>query len=157
MKYINANKSKENQTACATKYPQKVFKEKLCRLCGTFFKPKSPSELYCTDKCKDIVHTNNYLQRNYGITLEDYNTMYEEQGGVCKVCGDVGFTMAKHHKVKLVVDHNHKTGEVRGLLCHNCNRGLGLFQDDLSILQKAIKYLTNTESYHDSKLRRLND
>ena len=49
--------------------------------------------------------------------------------------------MAEHHKSKLVVDHCHATGKVRGLLCHNCNRALGLLKDKISVLKNAIQYL----------------
>ena len=77
----------------------------------------------------------------YGITLENYNTMLAQQHGVCKICG-------KPEKVKfngvtksLAVDHCHKTGKVRGLLCQACNKALGLFNDDITILQNAINYL----------------
>lgn len=49
--------------------------------------------------------------------------------------------MLNHHKSKLVVDHCHDTGIVRGLLCHNCNRALGLFKDKIEVLKNAIKYL----------------
>ena len=49
--------------------------------------------------------------------------------------------MAEHHKMKLVVDHCHATGTVRGLLCHNCNRALGLLHDNTEVLLNAIKYL----------------
>jgi len=49
--------------------------------------------------------------------------------------------MRKHHKTKLVVDHCHSTGKIRGLLCHNCNRALGLMQDNVETLQNAIDYL----------------
>lgn len=54
--------------------------------------------------------------------------------------------MAGHHKLKLVVDHCHKTGRIRGLLCHNCNRALGLLQDDVGVLRKAIGYLKGVET-----------
>lgn len=49
--------------------------------------------------------------------------------------------MGQNHSGCLVVDHNHETGKVRGLLCHNCNRALGLFKDNPSVLQKTFEYL----------------
>ena len=49
--------------------------------------------------------------------------------------------MATHHKMKLVVDHCHKNGQVRGLLCHNCNRALGLLGDDIGSIKNCIEYL----------------
>lgn len=142
MNYKHKNPSKADQTAQAEKYPQKEFREKPCRHCGETFKPKAPSELYCSDECKDSGYSTAYLKRVYGITLLDYNTMFESQGGVCKICGDEGFLMdSERHKIKLVVDHNHITGAVRGLLCHNCNRALGLLQDNTDVLRSAINYL----------------
>ncbi len=72
-------------------------------------------------------------EKKYGITIEDYNEMVEKQGGKCLICGK---------EFKLVVDHNHKTGCVRGLLCPNCNFGIGFLQDDVELLQKAINYLS---------------
>jgi hypothetical protein len=81
-------------------------------------------------------------QREYGITLEDYDRMYDEQNGRCAICrtntpGGPG--------ERFCVDHCHSTGTVRGLLCNNCNRALGHFKDDALLLQQAIKYL-NEES-----------
>lgn len=76
------------------------------------------------------------LQATYGITLDEYNQMLEAQYGVCAVC------LKPHHPERpLVVDHNHDTGEVRGLLCSECNTGLGLLQDNPLILQSGIGYL----------------
>ena len=135
------NKSKKEQTAEPSKYPQGYFKPKSCKWCKEEFKPSSPSELYCSDECKDLGLTNAYLKRTYNITAHDYNEMFREQKGLCKICNSEGFVMAKHHKMKLVVDHCHTTGEVRGLLCHNCNRALGLFQDSVPNLQASIAYL----------------
>lgn len=135
------NKEKKLQTSTPDKYPQGYFKDKKCKWCKTLFSPKAPSEMYCSDNCKDIGITNAYLVRIYNITIRDYTRMLEEQKGVCKICGKEGFTMAKHHVLKLVVDHCHTTNIVRGLLCHNCNRGLGLFKDDLETLNNAINYV----------------
>jgi len=76
--------------------------------------------------------------KRYGITLEQYNAMLESQGGKCAICeysDDIGSTMFP------VVDHCHAIGEVRGLLCMNCNQGLGKFMDSIQFLQAAIKYL----------------
>lgn len=77
------------------------------------------------------------LKRNYGITPEDYNEMFEAQEGCCAICSTHQVSM-KH---KLHVDHCHKTGKVRGLLCKNCNLALGNFQDSTKLLLKAIQYL----------------
>lgn len=80
-----------------------------------------------------------HLMERYGITPEQYDAMFYEQGGGCAICGreDSG---RKNHKL-LCVDHDHKTGKVRGLLCDECNNGLGRFQDDPELLMAAINYL----------------
>jgi hypothetical protein len=78
-----------------------------------------------------------YLIYAYGITLEDYNKMFEEQQGCCAICG-------RHQselKRALAVDHSHETGKVRGLLCGKCNHALGNVNDDISILLSMIEYL----------------
>lgn len=138
----NCNKTKAEQTADPSKYPQGYFKPKPCRCCKKVFTPKAPSELYCSDTCKDKGIMNAYLQRNYGTTFRQYRLMLEGQKGLCKICGSEGFIMNKdRHKMRLVVDHCHSTGKVSGLLCHNCNRALGLFQDSQDSLLKAIDYL----------------
>lgn len=136
-----ASKNKEDQTADASKYPQGYFKDKECKTCRNIFKPKAPSEHYCSNKCKDFGATSHYLQRKYGITYETYLLMLDNQDCKCKICSSEGFVMAKHHRLKLVVDHCHDTGKVRGLLCHNCNRALGLLKDSTESLEKALEYL----------------
>lgn len=77
------------------------------------------------------------LRRTYGITLEQYNQMLEDQDGVCAICGKPDEVEGR----RMAVDHNHDTGEVRGLLCGTCNRGLGNFQDNIEMLEKAKDYL----------------
>jgi hypothetical protein len=140
--YAMKNKSSEQQTAAPEKYPQRYFKPKPCRHCGTEFTPKAPSHLYCGDRCSQRALTSAYLKRTYGITIETYEHMLEDQNHRCKICGGEGFLMDRdRHKIKLVVDHCHVTGAVRGLLCHNCNRALGLLKDSKETLLSAIAYL----------------
>lgn len=81
------------------------------------------------------------LKKNYGITLEDYDRMLESQDNKCKICD----TDSPGSKGRFYVDHNHKTGKLRGLLCHKCNTSLSGFKDDINILLKAIEYLNKTE------------
>lgn len=79
-----------------------------------------------------------YLQRTYGITLEEYNRLLAAQGGMCSICGT---TNPGRGKAVFNVDHCHDTGTIRGLLCHSCNVGLGKFKDNPSLLLKASSYL----------------
>lgn len=134
-------KRKEKQTAYADKYPQGYFKPKSCRNCGRIFQPKAPSEHYCSDWCKDYALVNHYYLRNYGITIDEYLDMAEAQDYKCAICHRENFPMGINHTGVLVVDRDHETGKVRGLLCHNCNRALGLLQDNVEYLQNAINYL----------------
>lgn len=84
-----------------------------------------------------------HLKRNYGISLDDYNKLHEQQGGVCAICGNPEtvkhFVSGRSHPLHL--DHDHTTGKVRGLLCTLCNTGLGKFKDDKELLKKALEYL----------------
>ena len=82
------------------------------------------------------------LQRKYGITPEDYNYMLEQQQGGCAIC-----FQGNPSGRRLAVDHNHDTGEVRGLLCGRCNVGLGNFGDNVDNLEAAIDYLNYTSNY----------
>lgn len=122
-----------------TKYPNGYFKDKSCKTCGTLFTPSNPCQLYCSQECKG---KNAYYTRNYGLTDADVTKKKEEQNNKCYLCGSEGFLIGKkNHTEKLVVDHCHETGRVRKLLCQNCNRGLGLFQDNPDLLRKAAEYL----------------
>lgn len=77
-------------------------------------------------------------QRKYGITLAEYDFMAAAQCGKCAICG-IDESGVKHGR--LHVDHCHETNKVRGLLCNNCNHGLGKFKDNPKLLSEAIKYL----------------
>ena len=77
--------------------------------------------------------------KQYGLTLDDYDEMLEEQGNSCAIC-DVHISALP---TNLHVDHCHTTGKVRGLLCNKCNAGLGMYNDNPELLYTAIKYLEN--------------
>ena len=90
------------------------------------------------------------LKINYGISLEDYEIMLEEQGGCCAICGTNNpYGEGQIHqraRMSFAVDHDHGTESVRGLLCNLCNRALGFFQDDPEIIYKAWEYLDKHKS-----------
>ena len=75
--------------------------------------------------------------KQYGITQQDYDTMLESQNFGCAICG----TKKNGRKKNFVVDHDHKTGVVRGLLCTQCNAGLGNYKDNPESIRRAIEYL----------------
>lgn len=76
------------------------------------------------------------IKTKYGLSETEYSEMLEAQNGLCLICQTEG----KEDK-RLSIDHSHKTKQVRGLLCQNCNVGLGKFQDDEKLLARAIEYL----------------
>ena len=94
-----------------------------------------------------VYNLNQHLQRVYGITLSEYELMAMEQDYCCKICNthvdefDVSTPGKRMQNSRLVVDHCHTTGQVRGLLCNPCNQGLGQFRDDTELMRKAIAYL----------------
>lgn len=92
-------------------------------------------------------YRNRSLQKNYGITLDQYNQMLDEQNGVCAICGEPEKAIHPNHNTNkpqpLAVDHCHKTGRIRGLLCSFCNRAIGFFKEDIDLLNKTVQYLTN--------------
>lgn len=139
--YKMRNKPQSEMTAAPSKYPQGFFNDKPCKICSTVFTPMAPSHMHCSQECADIGIVNAYLMRNYKISYNKYEEMFTEQGGVCGICGSEGFLMNPYARVKLVVDHCHDTGAVRGLLCHNCNRALGLLKDSQESLSNALQYL----------------
>lgn len=81
------------------------------------------------------------LQRTFGITFNDFTKMKENQNFVCAICKKPETAKHKNKIRELAVDHDHKTGKIRQLLCHQCNSGLGNFKDDINLLYTAIKYL----------------
>ena len=87
-----------------------------------------------------------YLKRMYALTVEQYDELLAAQGGVCAIC-----KAPPRDDISLHVDHDHETGERRGLLCFRCNNALGDFGDDRERLRAAVDYLLD----HDQEQREL--
>jgi len=114
-----------------------------CRKSGNGYKPYCK---FCFSKRakqwrnENIEHhkeyqRNNKLKKNYGITLDDYDEMLFEQGGKCVICG----ISENYLKRNLDVDHDHKTGKVRGLLCIKCNTTLGWYESFKDQIDRYLK------------------
>jgi hypothetical protein len=130
-----------------------ITETKHCRSCNSerpitdFSKHSGPYyRLDCND-CRGIKRRQNYdadrntnslLKSKYGITLAEYDAMAKKQDGKCAICESAE---PKGNGARFAIDHSHKTGKVRGLLCGPCNTAIGKFQDDIAILQSAIEYL----------------
>lgn len=78
------------------------------------------------------------LMRKYGLKVEDYDAMLKQQNGGCAVCGSSSSGLSDTRA--LAIDHNHQTGKIRGVLCHPCNRALGLLREDEKIIMSLLKY-----------------
>lgn len=83
-----------------------------------------------------------WILKTYGITKEQYEALYEAQGGVCYIC-----QRATGRTRKLSVDHDHRSGYVRGLCCRTCNNLLGHFRDDPGIADRASLYLREPPAF----------
>ena len=75
------------------------------------------------------------------MNFEYFNKKYQEQNGVCAGCGKPETTFLRGTLLSLAIDHNHKTGQLRGLLCMRCNLGLGSLDDSIETLENLIVYL----------------
>ncbi len=145
---LSKGRGKENFTASADKYPQGYFRQKPCRECNNMFQPVAPSHLYCCDDCAELAHDRSRMLKAYKLSLEDYQKMVDSHAGNCAICGGQGFEIVPGQRLLLVIDPCHSTGVVRGLLCHNCNRGLGLFKDNTQSLKSAIEYLERSREIY---------
>jgi len=88
---------------------------------------------------------NGRLKSSYGITIDDYEKMYEDQNGLCALCGKRETSTYRGSPRKLAVDHCHETGKVRALLCTNCNTGLGSFFHNRALLRLAMDYIEQSK------------
>ena len=99
---------------------------------------------YASLRWKSGVLRDQRYKKNFGITLEDYDRMFAKQKGVCEICGSPQEKRSSGRGgvvTNLAVDHCHKSGKVRGLLCGKCNSFIGFAEDSKQRLEKAIEYL----------------
>lgn len=125
------------------------------RTCTRCLEVKSLDEFYGKGACK-LCRKKEYesqrmykldedIRRRYGLSPEARAAMEVEQNGVCAICKQPETCQRNGRTKRLAVDHDHETDEVRGLLCSNCNRGLGLYEDDPERLIAAAAYLLERE------------
>jgi hypothetical protein len=135
-------------TKCQESKPYAAFSP--AQQCRDGYRPECKACHNAIEKARDKSHrvtiTREYkreerFRRLYGITLEDYDVLFAEQGGLCAVCREPQSWNRREGDV-LVVDHDHLTGAVRGLLCHACNQAIGLMKDDSARLIAAAAYLS---------------
>lgn len=115
--------------------------EHKCHVCSSLFTGRKRK--YCSDICATRAAN---LKKRYGITSDQVVNIYRKQAGRCGICDtpvdihELGFT----EHTQACIDHLHGSEHVRGLLCNECNKGLGMFKDSRKMLQSAIEYLTRT-------------
>lgn len=89
----------------------------------------------------------NQIKHLYGLSKLEYNIILAAQNNSCAICE----THISQLNRGLFVDHDHTTGQVRGLLCQNCNTGIGMLKDDVKLLQNAVWYFEQAEAIAKSK------
>lgn len=118
-----------------------------CPSCGADVTRRRLDVIWCSPACRERERRRNTPRKErrdydmrvkYGITHEDYDRMLAEQGGACAICNRLE---ADSRFGVLVVDHDHKSGNVRALLCNDCNLAIGKLQDDPAIIRAAVTYL----------------
>lgn len=83
------------------------------------------------------------LRSKYNLSLEEYQALLDKQNGVCAICKTTNWGTRNGKAIAPSVDHCHKTGKVRGILCLRCNKSIGAFGDDIALLEVALTYLRN--------------
>lgn len=132
--FYNSSKTKDK------KYPRCKLCDKEARRLWTY---RNPDRSYRSLRGRQLKFV-------YGITLEDYEILLQNQNGCCAICSTTTNTIKQtkitsNKYLHFAVDHNHNTGKIRGLLCNQCNRALGMFKDDPTLLLKALNYLKKEE------------
>lgn len=150
---FSKDKSKKDELQCICKSCRSLKKDN--PKYGEKYYDKNRSKIAsCYQQNKEFIKTNNQKSptfkirsiksgrvrtlKHFGLTLADYDRMFDAQKGCCKICDKHQSQLNK----RLAVDHCHQTGKIRGLLCNSCNRALGLFGDNKDNLKAALDYLS---------------
>jgi len=121
-----------------------------CKECDKIKRRSRPSASGRSIWRRSPIQQRNYtLKKKYGITAEQYDALLKLQDHKCAICGEPEDMERFGKACPLSVDHNHNTGEVRGLLCQSCNSGIGFFYEDAFLLESAMRYLSNFYSASD--------
>lgn len=112
-----------------------------CRDCHSRKSYESRMKALGTPSARRDYSRKYYRQSKYGLTPEEYELMRAEQDDKCAICNEAEIDTWRGHVKDLAVDHDHNTGQVRGLLCAQCNTGIGKFKDNPELLKAAIAYL----------------
>jgi hypothetical protein len=133
--------------------------ERVCEDCGCEFSARPDrTGMFCSKGCATAyrnrltgfgipmqeLHRRYYRLKFYGLSHDDFIALWNKQSGRCAIC-EVEMCSTGRSRNSCHVDHDHKTGKVRGLLCLSCNHGIGKFKDDVELLAKAIVYLKQKE------------
>lgn len=102
---------------------------------------KNKDTLNSNNKTNRENQINSRLLRKYGISLDEYNKLVIVQNNLCAICKKSETKLFRGKPISLAVDHDHKNGKIRGLLCYSCNLGLGLFKDNIDNFKNVIQYL----------------
>lgn len=134
-----------NQVRDAARETKWQLSKKPCPMCGKDIPPsRRRGSIFCSQACRKKALAERWSQKSpglmrqylYGISPEEYERLFQSQGGRCAICRTDQPNGKGFH-----LDHDHATGAIRGILCSSCNNGLGRFRDDPAHLQAAIAYL----------------
>lgn len=148
-----ANRNRRNERIRYV--PVSSKKIRTCVSCSNEFEATTKKHVACSKDCRILYRSSdrarskrsNHMIKTYGITIEDYDAQLNKQSWVCALCG-----RKCSWQDNLSVDHCHKSGANRGLLCSKCNKGLGLFEDNIEVLKLAVNYLQKGGIWNDTEL-----
>lgn len=140
---------------CFEKYRKKYFQENPNKRREYHKKWRDKNKEYVINKAKKYKKRNPikikflnqryWLKKAFNLTIEDYNNLLKNQGNKCAICKTKFKKLTEQNIDRLCIDHNHKTEQIRGLLCTQCNLAIGNLKEKIQYFKNAIKYLQETK------------